>query len=95
VIVFDSLVSLGVCRVLRLQPGHMFYLLGHLSTEVGWHHYDTIKVWFLLPFVNFTEESDGESVDWNPWQLRSDLRFGVMRSPQLVIKVLKVKTFRV
>ncbi|KAH9540453.1 hypothetical protein CY35_14G005800 [Sphagnum magellanicum] len=30
-------------KVLRLQPGHKFYLLGHLSTEVGWHHYDTIK----------------------------------------------------
>jgi hypothetical protein len=30
-------------RVLRLQPGHKFCLLGRLSTEVGWHHYDTIK----------------------------------------------------
>jgi hypothetical protein len=81
VIVFDSLVWLGVCRVLGLQPGHKFYLLGHLSTEVGWHHYDTIKVWFLLPLVNFTEESDGEGVDWNPWQLSSDLRFGVWWGP--------------
>ncbi|CAK9201107.1 unnamed protein product [Sphagnum troendelagicum] len=30
-------------KVLRLQPGHKFCLLGRLSTEVGWHHYDTIK----------------------------------------------------
>jgi large subunit ribosomal protein L13Ae len=30
-------------EVLRLQPGHKFYLLVHLSTEVCWHHYDTIK----------------------------------------------------
>jgi len=53
VIVFDSLVWMGVCRVLRLQPGHKFYLLGHLSTEVGWHHYDTIKVWcdFYYPLL--------------------------------------------
>ncbi|CAK9203055.1 unnamed protein product [Sphagnum troendelagicum] len=33
----------GVSEVLRLQPGHKFKLVGHLSTEVGWHHYDTIK----------------------------------------------------
>jgi large subunit ribosomal protein L13Ae len=30
-------------KVLRLQPGHKFCLLGRLSTEVGWHHYETIK----------------------------------------------------
>ncbi|KAJ7542763.1 hypothetical protein O6H91_09G010600 [Diphasiastrum complanatum] len=30
-------------KVLRLQPGHKFCLLGRLSAEVGWHHYDTIK----------------------------------------------------
>ena len=30
-------------KVLRLQPGHKFCLLGRLSSEVGWHHYDTIK----------------------------------------------------
>jgi len=30
-------------KVLRLQPGHKFCLLGRLSEEVGWHHYDTIK----------------------------------------------------
>ncbi|KAH7437142.1 hypothetical protein KP509_05G058300 [Ceratopteris richardii] len=30
-------------KVLRLQPGHKFCLLGRLSSEVGWHQYDTIK----------------------------------------------------
>lgn len=35
-------------RVLRLQPGHKYCLLGRLSKEVGWNHYDTIKVRFLL-----------------------------------------------
>ena len=29
-------------KVLRLQPGHNYCLLGRLSKEVGWHHYDTI-----------------------------------------------------
>jgi hypothetical protein len=42
-------VLLGDFRVLRLQPGHKFCLLGRLSTEVGWHHYDTIKVCFDTP----------------------------------------------
>lgn len=43
-----------LCRVLRLQPGHKFCLLGRLSEEVGWHHYDTIKVCSSLPvtFIN-------------------------------------------
>ena len=31
-------------KVLWLQPGHKLCLLGRLSSEVGWHHYDTIKV---------------------------------------------------
>ncbi|RAL47750.1 hypothetical protein DM860_012375 [Cuscuta australis] len=31
-------------KVLRLQPGHKYCLLGKLSSEVGWSHYDTIKV---------------------------------------------------
>ena len=44
-------------RVLRLQAGHKYCLLGRLSSEVGWNHYDTIKVqslwmitecWFLF-----------------------------------------------
>lgn len=30
-------------KVLRLQPGHKYCLLGRLSKEVGWHHFDTIK----------------------------------------------------
>jgi hypothetical protein len=38
-------------RVLRLQPGHKFCLLGRLSTEVGWHHYDTIKVCWFVPLL--------------------------------------------
>lgn len=33
-----------MCRVLRLQAGHKYCLLGRLSKEVGWNHYDTIKV---------------------------------------------------
>ncbi|KAK2990072.1 hypothetical protein RJ640_025435 [Escallonia rubra] len=30
-------------KVLRLQAGHKYCLLGQLSSEVGWNHYDTIK----------------------------------------------------
>ncbi|KAA3484033.1 60S ribosomal protein L13a-4-like [Gossypium australe] len=30
-------------KVLRLQKGHKYCLLGKLSSEVGWNHYDTIK----------------------------------------------------
>lgn len=30
-------------KVLRLQPGHKYCLLGQLSKEVGWNHYDTVK----------------------------------------------------
>ncbi|XP_042516169.1 60S ribosomal protein L13a-4 [Macadamia integrifolia] len=30
-------------KVLRLQPGHKYCLMGRLSAEVGWNHYDTIK----------------------------------------------------
>ncbi|XP_020591121.1 60S ribosomal protein L13a-2 [Phalaenopsis equestris] len=30
-------------KVLRLQPGHKYCLLGRLSTEVGWGYYDTVK----------------------------------------------------
>ncbi|MED6106115.1 60S ribosomal protein L13a-4 [Stylosanthes scabra] len=29
-------------KVLRLQKGHKFCLLGRLSSEVGWNYYDTI-----------------------------------------------------
>ncbi|KAB1213690.1 60S ribosomal protein L13a-4 [Morella rubra] len=30
-------------KVLRLQAGHKYCLLGKLSSEVGWNHYETIK----------------------------------------------------
>ncbi|THG01608.1 hypothetical protein TEA_010044 [Camellia sinensis var. sinensis] len=30
-------------KVLRLQAGHKYCLLGRLSSEVGWNHYDTIR----------------------------------------------------
>ncbi|KAL3604727.1 hypothetical protein D5086_005586 [Populus alba] len=30
-------------KVLRLQKGHKYCLLGKLSSEVGWNHYDTIR----------------------------------------------------
>ncbi|KAK6914276.1 Ribosomal protein L13 [Dillenia turbinata] len=30
-------------KVLRLQAGHKYCLLGRLSKEVGWSHYDTIR----------------------------------------------------
>ncbi|KAK2648555.1 hypothetical protein Ddye_016044, partial [Dipteronia dyeriana] len=30
-------------KVLRLQKGHKYCLLGRLSLEVGWNHYNTIK----------------------------------------------------
>jgi hypothetical protein len=39
-------------RVLRLQAGHKYCLLGRLSSEVGWNHYDTIKVCFTSPLVS-------------------------------------------
>ena len=29
-------------QMLCLQPRHKYFLLGRLSKEVGWHHYDTI-----------------------------------------------------
>lgn len=35
---------LSIDRVLRLQPGHKYCLLGRLSSEVGWNYYDIIKV---------------------------------------------------
>jgi len=31
-------------RVLRLQKGHKYCVLGRLSSEVGWSYYDTIRV---------------------------------------------------
>lgn len=44
-------------RVLRLQAGHKYCLLGRLSSEVGWNHYDTIKVRIKIvecSFVSFS-----------------------------------------
>ncbi|KAK9946122.1 hypothetical protein M0R45_011599 [Rubus argutus] len=32
-----------ICEALRLQAGHKYCLLGKLSSEVGWNHYDTIR----------------------------------------------------
>ncbi|KAL0388227.1 UNVERIFIED_CONTAM: 60S ribosomal protein L13a-4 [Sesamum radiatum] len=38
-------------KVLRLQAGHKYCLLGRLSSEVGWNHYDTIRLGDLIvPF---------------------------------------------
>ncbi|XP_044412865.1 uncharacterized protein [Triticum aestivum] len=40
------MVSTGSCcptRVLRLQPGHRYCLLGQLSKEVGWNYAQTIR----------------------------------------------------
>jgi len=31
-------------KVMRLQPGHKYCLLGELSKEVGWNYHDTIRV---------------------------------------------------
>uniref|UniRef100_A0A453LUT7 60S ribosomal protein L13a-4 n=1 Tax=Aegilops tauschii subsp. strangulata TaxID=200361 RepID=A0A453LUT7_AEGTS len=39
-------------KVLRLQPGHRYCLLGQLSKEVGWNYADTIRVCcFLVLFL--------------------------------------------
>lgn len=38
-------------RVLRLQKGHKYCLLGKLSSEVGWNYYDTIRVSSYLLFL--------------------------------------------
>jgi len=35
-------------RVLRLQKGHKYCVLGRLSSEVGWSYYDTIRVSFCF-----------------------------------------------
>ncbi|KAI3882111.1 hypothetical protein MKX03_013010 [Papaver bracteatum] len=37
------MVILDALKVLRLQPGHKYCLLGRLSSEVGWSHTDTIN----------------------------------------------------
>lgn len=38
-------------RVLRLTAGHKYCLLGQLSSEVGWNHYETIKVYIHFLFL--------------------------------------------
>lgn len=48
-------------RVLRLQKGHKYCLLGKLSSEVGWNYYDTIRVSsyllnFLFLLVNYLRQ---------------------------------------
>ncbi|KAK1315938.1 60S ribosomal protein L13a-2 [Acorus calamus] len=35
-------------KVLRLQAGHKYCLLGRLSKEVGWGYYDTVKIACML-----------------------------------------------
>lgn len=42
--IYKFVMLLWKFRVLRLQAGHKYCLLGRLSSEVGWNHYDTIKV---------------------------------------------------
>lgn len=41
----------ALIRVLRLQAGHKYCLLGRLSSEVGWNHYDTIRVRFEFFYI--------------------------------------------
>ncbi|KVI00680.1 Ribosomal protein L13 [Cynara cardunculus var. scolymus] len=38
-----------VLKVLRLTVGHKYCLLGQLSSEVGWNHYETIMVNICAP----------------------------------------------
>ena len=40
-------------KVLRLQAGHKYCLLGRLSSEVGWNHYDTIRVSSIIILIAF------------------------------------------
>uniref|UniRef100_A0A0A0LXN4 60S ribosomal protein L13a n=1 Tax=Cucumis sativus TaxID=3659 RepID=A0A0A0LXN4_CUCSA len=41
--IYELVMLVWKFRVLRLQAGHKYCLLGRLSSEVGWNHYDTIK----------------------------------------------------
>nr|ABF98948.1 60S ribosomal protein L13a-2, putative [Oryza sativa Japonica Group] len=52
-------------KVLRLQPGHKYCLLGQLSKEVGWNYYDTIRICLdceeyqrMKPYNNLRTPSD-------------------------------------
>lgn len=38
---------------MRLQAGHKYCLLGRLSSEVGWNHYDTIRVSPIIILIVF------------------------------------------
>jgi len=57
-------------RVLRLQKGHKYCLLGKLSSEVGWNYYDTIRVssyllyFFVLRISFFPGELLGGITGW-------------------------------
>ncbi|XP_024982420.1 60S ribosomal protein L13a-4-like [Cynara cardunculus var. scolymus] len=37
-----------VLKVLRLTVGHKYCLLGQLSSEVGWNHYETINAFDVI-----------------------------------------------
>ncbi|GJX23056.1 alpha-soluble NSF attachment protein [Tanacetum coccineum] len=47
-------------KVLRLTAGYKYYLLGKLSSEVGWNHYETIK-----KAIEIYEEIARESLNSN------------------------------
>nr|GMD66971.1 60S ribosomal protein L13a-4-like [Ipomoea batatas] len=49
-------------KVLRLQAGHKYCLLGKLSSEVGWNHYDTIKVVALVDLRVEKRVGDGNGI---------------------------------
>lgn len=55
---------LFLLRVLRLQAGHKYCLLGRLSSEVGWNHYDTIKV---CPFSIYNMVLGNKSFSFNKY----------------------------
>ncbi|XVF28769.1 hypothetical protein REPUB_Repub15cG0059200 [Reevesia pubescens] len=38
-----SMVIPDAFKVLRIHKGHKYYVLGRLSSEVGWNHYNTIR----------------------------------------------------
>lgn len=46
--------AVKIDRVLRLQAGHKYCLLGKLSSEVGWNHYDTIRVRIVAAALFFS-----------------------------------------
>ncbi|MBA0762639.1 hypothetical protein Gotri_012227, partial [Gossypium trilobum] len=40
---YDKIKRMVIPDALKLQKGHKYCLLGRLSSEVGWNHYDTIR----------------------------------------------------